>query len=510
MDENEEFEFRLRMEREGSAQPTKPSKPIAIGRDAFADTLRHELQGTDWLTRNIAGAGSAVVNAWEGLKGLAGQTDPNQVAEQKIIAEEAPVGNIAGNVGMFALAPGVQSVRGAAAVGAGAGALLTPGTLQERAIAGGLGGLGGAAGAKIAQKIAGSKPFETSAAVRKLTDEGITPTPGQNLGGTAQVFEDKMVSMPFLGDVIRNARDRGVAEFNQAAMRRAALPGQSADDIGYGGVQQLRESLNQAYESTLAKASVDALDPKFVSQLSTLRSGVQSLPQREAQMFDDIIDRQISQRLAPNGKLNAENLQSASSGLKKEASDFAQSSDAYQRKLGDALKQASAELHELVKRANPKVRSDLDQIDKAYANFKRIQRASSNPGASEGVFTPNQLNSAIRQMDRSKDKRAFSEGNALMQDLSSAGRQVLASKTGDSGTAGRSMVTNPVAWLAAAPAITAAIPASIMYSKTGSKVINAMVNKGLRPTAESVRKVMGDPRMMASLGISGTLSDLQQ
>ena len=77
------------------------------------------------------------------------------------------------------------------------------------------------------------------------------------------------------------------------------------------------------------------------------------------------------------------------------------------------------------------------KIDKAYANFKRIQRAAAGVGTEDGVFTPAQLLSAAKAMDRTKDKRAFSEGTALLQDLAAAGKEVMPSKIPDSGTAGR-------------------------------------------------------------------------
>ncbi len=71
MDENEEFEFRARAEREaaGAGQAPKYDKrafdngPLKIGKEGLGDSLREVLRDTDWLTRNIAGAGSAVVNA---------------------------------------------------------------------------------------------------------------------------------------------------------------------------------------------------------------------------------------------------------------------------------------------------------------------------------------------------------------------------------------------------------------------------------------------------------------
>ena len=53
------------------------------------------------------------------------------------------------------------------------------------------------------------------------------------------------------------------------------------------------------------------------------------------------------------------------------------------------------------------------------------------------MFTPAQLAEGVRQMDKSVRKGAVARGNALMQDLSDAGVNVLPSKVPDSGTAGR-------------------------------------------------------------------------
>ena len=157
--------------------PAFANGPLKIGADAFPDALREVLKNTDWGTRNIAGAGSAVVNAWEGLKGLVGQTDPNQVAAQKVIAEEAPIGNIAGNVAMLAptaFIPGANTVAGAGTIGAVQGVLLTPGDIAERAKAAGWGAAGGSGGILAGRALAaGGRALHAAAApmTRKGQDE---------------------------------------------------------------------------------------------------------------------------------------------------------------------------------------------------------------------------------------------------------------------------------------------------------------------------------------------------
>lgn len=521
MDENEEFEFRARAEREaaGGGQAPKYDKhafdngPLKIGKEAFGDTLRETLRNTDWLTRNIAGAGSAVVNAAEGIKGLVGKTDADQVANQKIIADEAPVGNIAGNVAMLAptaLIPGANTVTGAATIGAVGNALITPGDTTERLKAAAAGGIGGAAGAKASQLISRAAPAAVNPNVRLLSDEGIGLTPGQNAGGWLKSMEDKATSIPLVGDVINSARRRGLTEFNAAAIERAKLPGMQVEGVGSGAVQDLRQGLGAAYDDVLSRSSANALDTDFVNKMASLRSMVSSLPAKEQKAFDAIIDREIGGRMAPNGMVNAENLQAVKSALGNEAKNFSTSTDAYQRQLGQALKQADQEFRDLVTRANPQNATELAAIDKAYANFKRIQKAASGVGTEEGVFTPAQLHNAVKAMDRTKDKRAFSEGDALLQDLSAAGKDVMPSKIPDSGTAGRMLgnMTTPNGLLSTLLGAGAAIPLSAAYSKTGSRVINGAVNKGAIPIRNALQRILAEnPNLSRNVG-SSTLAEL--
>lgn len=516
MDENEEFEFRARAERDAAGAGQVPNYdkrafdngPLKIGKEGLGDSLREVLRDTDWLTRNIAGAGSAVVNAAEGVKGLFGKTDADQVANQKIIADAAPVGNIAGNVAMLAptaLIPGANTVTGAATIGAVGNALITPGDIKERAKAAAFGAVGGAGGAKASQMLAKAGPAAVNPNVRKLTDEGIGLTPGQNAGGVLKAMEDKATSIPLVGDVINSARRRGLNEFNAAAIKRAKLPGMQVEGVGTGAVQDLRQGLGAAYDDVLSRSSANALDTDFVNKMASLRGMVSSLPAKEQKAFDAIIDREIGQRMAPNGMVNAENLQAVKSALGNEAKNFATSTDAYQRQLGQALKQADQEFRDLVTRANPQNATELAAIDKAYANFKRIQRAASGVGAEDGVFTPAQLLSASKAMDKTKDKRAFSEGSALLQDLAAAGKNVMQSKVPDSGTAGRLLgnMTTPNGLLSTLLGAGAAIPLSAAYSKTGSRVINSAVNKGAIPIRNALQRLLADnPNISRNTGSS--------
>ena len=114
--------------------------------------LRSKLQSEPWLQRNLEGAMTAPSNLWEGAKqgvyelthaknplNVATQGVPQQgydtskIHENRVIASEAPVGAIAGNVATYAplaFAPGAQTMAGGVGYGALAG-MLQPTTEGE-------------------------------------------------------------------------------------------------------------------------------------------------------------------------------------------------------------------------------------------------------------------------------------------------------------------------------------------------------------------------------------------
>lgn len=99
--------------------------PLKIGKDAFGDSLRGELKNASWFDRNLAGAGTALSNLYEGAKQFAGQGNEQNIANNKIIEEEAPIGAFAGNAALTAVPFGLagKSIKAAGAVGAAVGAL---------------------------------------------------------------------------------------------------------------------------------------------------------------------------------------------------------------------------------------------------------------------------------------------------------------------------------------------------------------------------------------------------
>jgi hypothetical protein len=99
-------------------------------------------------------------------------------------------------------------------------------------------------------------------------------------------------------------------------------------------------------------------------------------------------------------------------------------------------------------------------------------------GAEEGIFSPAQLQSAVKAMDKSKDKGKFAKGEALMQDLSESAKTALGNKVPDSGTPYRALIAalaaSGGAGAAGLPAVATALgglaASPLLYSGPGQQL----------------------------------------
>jgi hypothetical protein len=79
----------------------------------------------------------------------------------------------------------------------------------------------GAAGKVVGKVIGGA---DVSPEVQTLKDAGVRTTAGQNAQGIAKSVEDKMTSLPIIGDLIQKRRFEGITDFNKAVYSRAVAP----------------------------------------------------------------------------------------------------------------------------------------------------------------------------------------------------------------------------------------------------------------------------------------------
>lgn len=352
-------------------------------------------------------------------------------------------------------------------------------------------GTGAAAGAVLAPVTAGLSRIispKTRPEVKTLMGEGVTPTPGQILGGPWRSAEEKLKSVPILGSSIRNAEGRAVDQFNTGAVNRALFPiGKKVPKgtLGHDAVEFARNAISQSYDDVLTKIGQIAPDQQVAQQISAAGNSLQSIPGGRSQQFADIIRDQLASRLQ-NGRMDGQAFKAAEQNIGNLAAQYMRSSDADQQILGLALADTQQALRQWVERAAPpEAGRQLQRVNQAYAAYKRVERAAASTGSESGVFTPAALHSAVKALDRSKDKGSFARGTALMQDMSSAGKAVLSPKVPNSGTADRLLLPGSLGLigpLAASGAgalplgygLAAATP-SALYTRPGQATLAALL-----------------------------------
>lgn len=327
----------------------------------------------------------------------------------------------------------------------------------------------------------------TNPNVALLRDEGVQPTVGQTLGGWANRVEEKAMSVPIMGDAISAARERARTQFNRAAINRATEPvGAAVEDVGQAGVQRAGNAIADAYDAARTALGSFQIDQQGAREMQRIQAMVQNLPATQRRTFQTTLDSVMTD-VSPNGTITANVFKRIDSKLGQDAERFRGATDPYHQQLGEAFDALRATILGAGRRANPQADAMFQAADRGYANLVRVEGAAKAAQNAEGLFTPAQLNMAIRQADQSVRKRAVGRGAALMQDLGNAGQQVLGNKVPNSGTADRLMLGG--AGLGAGlvnPAIPAGLLAgAALYSSPLQSLLRGIV-AARPPAAEAV------------------------
>jgi hypothetical protein len=316
-----------------------------------------------------------------------------------------------------------------------------PGAARETALAFGLGSTLAAGGNALARSAATRRAAPRSNA-RRLSDEGVLLTPGQMMGGAAQRLEDSLTSIPILGDSIRSAQIRGIDTFDEAALSRGLAPiqGGRAQTVGREGVRDVTAAIGNAYDRALTGVMV-APDQQFAAGVQSVAASPRVPPALRGDLMSFVDD--VTTRLAGPIDGQAWKAIDADLGAAIRAADAGSANAPAQRFLRDALIDLRSEVGGLMQRTDPTAFAGVRAADEATANLVRIRKASQMTATArtDGRFTAPQLNSAVQATDTSASNRAYSEGNALMQDLTDAAMTVLPPTVPDSGTPIRSLLT---------------------------------------------------------------------
>jgi len=400
----------------------------------------------------------------------------------------------AARVAQLARAKGLSAVGQAAAGGAVGGAMqpvVGEGTFgEQKAEQVVLGGVTGPIGEKV---VAGAgrvlNPL-VSKAEQTMRSLGVTPTTGQTLGGQFKTIEEFAQNLPLIGSSIENARQRVLFDFNKGVINKAL---QKVDDklpaevIGRDAIAYASDEVSKKYDDVLSKMSFD-LDFATTSNILGSLSKAKSLSPDQRQQITETLNDVVFGKFAGQ-KIDGQTYKGIESDLRKKASNYANSATASEREVGEALTDVLGTIKKELYFQNPKQTSKLRRIDSAYSDLSVINVAAANSGADNGVFTPKQFSTAVRQQDQTRRKTSFAKGRAKGQEVSDAAVQVLGDtarstlegRIAASTLGGFGLLSQPQV---AIPAVMAVPPA---YSAGGQSFIDAL----LRNRPELLQRVGG-------------------
>ncbi len=336
-----------------------------------------------------------------------------------------------GSAALAARAAGVSRLGQGAAAGA-AGGVLQPVTAEEgfageKATQIATGAVGGAVGEKAVQALGRVASPLVSKAEQTMRDLGITPLPGQVLGGRFKSAEEFAQNLPLVGGQIEDARQRTIFNFNKGVLNKTLgkigekLP---EEVVGRDAVAFAADQVSSKYDDVLSKMNFTLNFKTNSDILGTLsQANLPSPGQRE--VVQNVLNSVVFSKFPANSKLTGENIKAVESDLRKEALSYLNSQTAADRQIGEALQNVLAVFKKEVAYQNPKYNSQLRKIDSAYGDLAIMKIAAANSGAENGVFTPKQYQLAVRQADLSRKKARFAEGRARGQVDADAALEIL-------------------------------------------------------------------------------------
>ena len=422
--------------------------------DTYREVLRDVIKDTPWWERQRGAFGAAMANKYEGLKGLTPLgTDYNNVANQQVFGEEAPLGYYGGHattdLAIGRLLPPVNNLRDAAALAGLIGLTTTPGGASDRGKAGALMAAGPAvmSTARALGKI-GAQALKRSptASERLLAAEGVESPPPWALASedisATNAAGWRLFRKPF-EFLINPLENKSIESLNRAVINRAKLSpdvmdralGQPAGtapeqvtNIGRAGMKQLADNFKQAYNGLYKRMSFDPADNQLLQDWSDILSKYKAeLPPKELNLLKKAYDREVYGRwsrgvdsYAPTGDLLGEEGGKMMTDLRTRAASYLNnpSSDEYQKTLGHALSDLNDSIEDALMRQNPTEAQTLGEIRSAYANYKVAENASLRADKTAGVFAPGQLSKAAQHMAPSIRMKV--QGAGKMQDLADA------------------------------------------------------------------------------------------
>lgn len=322
-----------------------------------------------------------------------------------------------------------------------------------------------------------------SPAEKTIRGLGVTPTPGQALGGQPKAFETFAQNLPLVGGEVSEAKTRNIVKFNQGVINNSLKKvGETLPDdlVGNDAIVYAANVKNNVYNNALKDTKLTV----GIKDRAKMRSAVLNsklFDESEVKKADKILDIIAFKKLpqGSNAEIDGEVFKSIDSELKSEVFSLKNSGDLSDRRVGLALENAQKYFREMFGKQNPEKSSLLRRADALDRDLRVLQTAAASSGAEKGVFTPKQYQTAVRQADKTRGKVSYARGKANGQELAQAGMEILGEEAdailqgriGAQVAGGLTISTNPLIGAAIGSAIKAG------YSPAGLRVIDAMVAK---------------------------------
>lgn len=443
MTEQEEFEFRARLEAEQAApQParstTLSSAGTALGKGAVrgvvaagdtASMIENIMPATGLLRRGAQALAPDITRrVGESIKQFRdrllaqNQADPNATRTERMLgtgAEFATQGALTGGLGGTARQAATNILT--PAIGAAVGEQIgTPGEGS-----GETGKLIGALAAPFAVSRLGAalKP-DISPALKRLVEAGGQPTTGQITGGGLK----KLESFPILNQFTEGALDTSTRSYTLAANNLALEPlrlgKQPLGKIDLSKVSgndlyaKADDIAQDAYNTLLPQLKLK-LDPQLPQELAAIKSA-------HPEVLDKLenIQKTIFKILSKKGTtaITGEDMKIVEKKLGSQLRKANLSNDTMADELADGVTEMQGALRDMVARQNPTKAPELQRINKAWSNLVRVRKATTGAFATnDGFFTPQQFARAVTAVNASRTGQAVARGEAGMQDVARAG-----------------------------------------------------------------------------------------
>lgn len=325
------------------------------------------------------------------------------------------------------------------------------------------------------------------------------------IGQGIQRAEQAATSLPLTGSMIRKGLQTTNEDFNRAMANKVLDPMniRVGKDVPAGRslIDYLEETIGKGYDEIKDKIDFkNIIDPKtkkstYDHMMEKFTDIARDKTIGQQRLIFDEFDNTFLKAFQRNKHLNGQEFREIEKSLGNKAKAYMK--DPVLQDVGFALRDLQNAMRNELAYQNPAVGKELRSLHEAFKRYLRVERAGSYLGAQDGIYSPGQMQSAVKAVGGQKQ---FATGRSLLQPETEAALKVMGPTMPDSGTAGRQQVGDIMRTgldLGAQVATTGAplIVSSGLYNPLAQKLMTKLATK--RPQA------LGPVQPFVSRGVAG-------